>query len=277
ETFDTVARGAGRSEHQDHRGIFATGYDLAELIAVHTGEVAVEDDDVVGVEVDFRHRLAAVVCDVDRDSLVTQPFGDPIGVAGYVFDDQHPHVAATASLRIVAAGSVICMRRPPSARAWSSRLPACAAATAATIDSPSPWPFCDPVRSCLRRLNGWASCATASWSSIGPLLSITTRARSSPRRVRLSSIEPPGWLWRTAFSITFSIMRASSVALPATSTASSCVSTLSRLAAIWPARALSAAVMSGSRATRSCSSSGPFWARARVRKLSSSWSAWSRS
>ena len=30
----------------------------------------------------------------------------------------------------------------------------------------------------------------------------------------MSSIEPPGWLWRTAFSITFSTMRASSVALP---------------------------------------------------------------
>ena len=72
-------------------------------------------------------------------------------------------------------------------------------------------------------------------------------------------------------------MRLSSVALPATSTAARCVSTVSRLAAIWSARAASAAVMSGSSATWSCSSSWPFWARASVRKLSSSRSAWSRS
>src|SRR5581483_3075532 len=111
-------------------------------------------------EVDLLHRLKAVVCDVDGDSLIAQAFGDPVGMARDVFDDEHPHVAATASLRMVAAGSVICTRRPPSARAWSSRLPACAAVTAATIDSPSPWPFCDPVRSCVRRLNGWASWAT---------------------------------------------------------------------------------------------------------------------
>src|ERR1700727_1687259 len=277
EPFDTVVGGAGGGEHQDHRRIFAVDDDLAELIAVDAGEVAVEDDDLVGVKVDLRHRLGPVVCDVDGDSLVAHSFCDPVGVARHVLDDEHPHVAATASRWMVAAGRVIWTRRPPSARAWSSRLPACAVATAATIDSPSPWPFCDPVRSCLRRLDGWASCATASWWSIGPLLSIITRARWSSSRVSLSSIEPPGWLWRTAFSITFSIMRASRVALPTTSTASSCISTLSRSAAIWLARALSAAVTSGSSATRLCSSSGPFWARARVRKHSSSWSAWSRS
>ena len=45
----------------------------------------------------------------------------------------------------------------------------------------------------------------------------------------MSSIEPPGWLWRTAFSITFSTIRPSSVALPATSTAARRVSTVEPL------------------------------------------------
>ena len=145
------------------------------------------------------------------------------------------------------------------------------------MESPRPWPLSEPVRSWPRRVNGWESFATADWSSIGPLLSMISRACCPFRRVSVSSSEPPGWLWCTAFSMTFSTMRRSSVALPATSTAARCFSTVSRLPVISSARAVSAAVMSGSSATWLCSSSWPFWARASVRKLSSSRSAWSRS
>ena len=53
-----------------------------------------------------------------------------------------------------------------------------------------------------------------------------------PDAASVSSIEPPAWLWHTAFSITFSIMRRSSVGLPVISTAARCVATISRWSAI---------------------------------------------
>ena len=49
---------------------------LADGVAVDAWEVAVEHDDVVGVEVDFAGGVEAVVGDVDGDPLVAQPFGD---------------------------------------------------------------------------------------------------------------------------------------------------------------------------------------------------------
>ena len=123
------------------------GDELAELVAVDAGEVAVEQHDVIGGQVDLCDRLVAVVGDVDGHALVAQALGDPVGVAGNVLDDQDPHLVAPASCWIAAPGSVIWTRSPPSGRACSSRLPSCAAATAATIERPRPWPSCDPVRS----------------------------------------------------------------------------------------------------------------------------------
>ena len=69
----------------------------AELVAVDAGEVAVENDDVVGVEVDLRGGFEAVVGDVDGHALVAQSFGDPVGVAGHVLDDEDPHLIVAAS------------------------------------------------------------------------------------------------------------------------------------------------------------------------------------
>ena len=99
------------------------GDDLAELIAVDAGEVAVEDDDVVGVDVELRDGFVAVVGDVDGDPLVAQSFRDPVGVARHVLDDEDSHVVVSASCGMVVAGSVIWTRRPPSARAWRSSVP----------------------------------------------------------------------------------------------------------------------------------------------------------
>ena len=97
EPLDAIVGGAGGGEHQDHRGIFAMGDDPAQAVAVDAREVAIEQDDVVGVEIDLRDRFVAVVGDVDRDPLVAQPFCDPIGVAGYVLDDEDSHSVAFAS------------------------------------------------------------------------------------------------------------------------------------------------------------------------------------
>jgi hypothetical protein len=44
---------AGGGEHHDHRGIFGAGDALAELVAVYARQVAVEEDCVVGIDVDL--------------------------------------------------------------------------------------------------------------------------------------------------------------------------------------------------------------------------------
>ncbi len=116
EPSDAVLGGAGGREHQDHRRVFAGGDELAELIAVDAGEVAVEDDDLVWVDVELRRGFVAVVGDIRGDPLVAEPFGNPVCVAGHVLDDQDPHLTAVASCAIDADGSVICTRRPPSGR-----------------------------------------------------------------------------------------------------------------------------------------------------------------
>ena len=91
EPFDAVLGAAGGGEHQDHRRMFAAGDDLAELITVNAWEVTVQKDDLVGVEVHLCDRFVAVVGDVDGDPLVAQSFRDPVGVPGYVLDDEDPH------------------------------------------------------------------------------------------------------------------------------------------------------------------------------------------
>ena len=53
EPFDAVGGAAGGGQHQNHRWIFGVGDELAELVAVDAGEVTVENDDVVGVDVDL--------------------------------------------------------------------------------------------------------------------------------------------------------------------------------------------------------------------------------
>ena len=106
---------------------------------MQAGEVAVEHDDVVGVEVEFGGAGESVVGDVDGHALVAQPLGDQVRELRLVLDDQNPHAGTGVAVGVgMAAGSVICTRRPPCGRAWSSSSPPCASATAATIDRPSP-------------------------------------------------------------------------------------------------------------------------------------------
>ena len=92
------------------------GDDSAELVAVDARKVAVEEDHVVGVEIDLRNGLVAVVGDVDGHPLVAQAFGDPVGMAGHVLDHEDPHPLAPV-LWGTAAGRTIWTRSPPSARA----------------------------------------------------------------------------------------------------------------------------------------------------------------
>jgi hypothetical protein len=61
---------------------------------VQAPQIAVENGDVVGVDVEFDGRVETVVGDVDRDSLVVQPLGDVVGEAPDVFDDEDSHAGA---------------------------------------------------------------------------------------------------------------------------------------------------------------------------------------
>ena len=132
----------------------AFGDHLAEGVAVDPRQVTVQDHDVVGVDVELGRRLKTVVRGVHRHALVAQALDQDVGERSRVFDDEHPH-AGTA---VRASGRPMLTRSPPSGRADRSRVPPWASAIAATIDSPRPAPWPDPVRSAPRRRNGWASC-----------------------------------------------------------------------------------------------------------------------
>ena len=63
----------------------------AHVVAVHLGQVAVEDDDVVGVDARLVERLGAVGGDVDGHALAAQAARDGVRDARLVLGDQHPH------------------------------------------------------------------------------------------------------------------------------------------------------------------------------------------
>jgi hypothetical protein len=65
-----IAALVGGGQHQDHRRLFALGEHARELVPVQARQVAVENGDVVGVDVEFDGRVETVVGDVDGHSLV---------------------------------------------------------------------------------------------------------------------------------------------------------------------------------------------------------------
>src|SRR5216683_2092438 len=220
QAANPVLRRAGRGQHQHHGPLVAGGDHLAEGVAVDTGQVAVEDDHVVGVDVESGRGFQPVAGDVHGHALVSQALGYPVGKGAGVLGHQDPHTGTTAWLAVMAAargasGSVIVTVRPPPGLACSCREPRCASVIAATIDRPSPAPSSEPVRSAPSRRNGWASPATWAWSRMSPPFSMISRAAPSPAVV-VMRIQPPSRLWLTALPITLSAIRRSSGALPST-------------------------------------------------------------
>ena len=69
EPRDLLAQPAGRGEHQDRRGAVPPGEDAAHVVAVGTGDVSVDDQDVVVVDIDHHPRGVAVMSQVGRDRL----------------------------------------------------------------------------------------------------------------------------------------------------------------------------------------------------------------
>ena len=66
------------------------------------GQVAVQDEHVVGVQVQLDGGVRAIVGDIGGDALITQALGDVIGQPPGILGDQDPH------------------RAPPAAASWAA-------------------------------------------------------------------------------------------------------------------------------------------------------------
>jgi hypothetical protein len=58
---------------------------------VDAGQVPVQYDDLITVEVQLGGGVQPVISDVDSHALVSQALGDVVGQSPHVLDDQHPH------------------------------------------------------------------------------------------------------------------------------------------------------------------------------------------
>jgi hypothetical protein len=70
ETADPIAGLVGGGQHQNHRWLLAFGEQPRQVVAVQAGQIAVEDGDVVGVDVELDGGVEAVVGDVHGHALV---------------------------------------------------------------------------------------------------------------------------------------------------------------------------------------------------------------
>jgi hypothetical protein len=68
---DPVAGGAGGGEHEDHDRVAGRSDRAADRVAVDAGQVAVQDEHVVGVQVQLEGGVRAVAGDIGGDALIT--------------------------------------------------------------------------------------------------------------------------------------------------------------------------------------------------------------
>ena len=66
---------------------------FGDLVAGGSGNVSVEDGDVVGVDAQQLQSGRAVTCDVRRDRFQAQAIADGFRHEGLVLDDQHTHAS----------------------------------------------------------------------------------------------------------------------------------------------------------------------------------------
>ncbi|SPL99014.1 unnamed protein product [[Actinomadura] parvosata subsp. kistnae] len=78
-------------EHEDARlDVLPRGQDAADVVAVHAGQVTVENDHVVAVHGGQLQAPVTVAGEVHGQALGPQPLGENLGERGLVLDDQHP-------------------------------------------------------------------------------------------------------------------------------------------------------------------------------------------
>ena len=95
EALDPVGDVGRRGQHQHPHARPGGDEFLAQLVAVHPGEVAIEDDHVVVIDADPLLPGEAVVGDVDRHPLAAQADPYVIGQPLLVLDDQDSHARLT--------------------------------------------------------------------------------------------------------------------------------------------------------------------------------------
>ena len=154
QAADPLPGRAGRGQHEHHDPVVPLGDHLTQGVAMDSRQVAVEHHHVVGVELELGRGLQPVVGGIDGHALVAQALDQHVGQRPGVLHHQDPHAGTPAGTASVASGSVMATRRPPPGLACRSRVPRWAEAMAATIDSPSPAPSSEPVRSARSRRNG---------------------------------------------------------------------------------------------------------------------------
>ena len=71
----------------------------AHRVPVNLGQVAIEHDHVVSVEERLLHSGRAVVGDIGRDSLVSEPLCEVVGQVHLVLHDQNPHASILSEKR----------------------------------------------------------------------------------------------------------------------------------------------------------------------------------
>ena len=91
EAGDPVLDGARRGQHQYARGALARHQLAADLVAVHERQVAVEDDDVIGIDGGLGQRRFAIEHDVDGETVVPQAPRDRVRQPLFVFDEENAH------------------------------------------------------------------------------------------------------------------------------------------------------------------------------------------
>ncbi|MCU1239233.1 MAG: hypothetical protein JWP63_7200, partial [Candidatus Solibacter sp.] len=92
EAFHAVVEGAAGTEDEDRRADFAIANFLEDLKAVHVGQHAVEDEEIVIGGVDQIERGGAGEGGVDRVSGAFQPATEKIGNAFFVLDHENSHL-----------------------------------------------------------------------------------------------------------------------------------------------------------------------------------------
>jgi hypothetical protein len=91
EPVDAICHIGRGGEHEDARPRPVTREFAADPVAVHAGQVAVEDDQVVVGLGGPLERGDAVKGDVDGHPRVAQPLADALGERRIVLDHQYPH------------------------------------------------------------------------------------------------------------------------------------------------------------------------------------------
>ena len=87
------------------------------------GEVAVEDDHVIVVDVHLSGGVHAVVGDIDSYAVIAQSLGDIVGQPPDVLHDEHPHAGTPAAAGCMARGRSTTTPRPPSGSACRRSVP----------------------------------------------------------------------------------------------------------------------------------------------------------